>query len=146
MSARSFVDTNILIYAIEPEGVSAGKSTTARTLLRRDDLCLSTQVLAEFYRATTSRRRISPLTHAEAVSYLQLWKRFPVEPVTVAHVDLAVEMAGETGISYFDAQIVAAARFAGCETLYSEDLNDGQIYRGVRVLNPFAAAGSNGAS
>jgi predicted nucleic acid-binding protein len=51
----------------------------------------------------------------------------------------AIRLAGRYQISYFDAQIVAAAQALSCRTLYSEDLNDGQAYDGVLVVNPFAA-------
>lgn len=56
MSGRIFLDTNILVYAIETGGPRKEKSATARALARREDVCLSTQVLGEFYRAVTSRR------------------------------------------------------------------------------------------
>ena len=55
------------------------------------------------------------------------------------HVDLALELTGRFQLGYFDALILAAARLADCETVYSEDLNDGQDYGGVRVVNPFAS-------
>jgi predicted nucleic acid-binding protein len=53
---------------------------------------------------------------------------------------LAAELSARFQISHFDAQIVAAAKRMGCNTLYSEDLNHGQDYDGVRVQNPFLAA------
>ena len=61
--------------------------------MRRTDACLSTQVLGEFYRAVTSSRRAMPLKHKEAVAWVQFWKRHDVRPITVAHVDLALEIA-----------------------------------------------------
>ena len=57
------------------------KSAAALALARREDVCLSTQVLGEFYRAVTSRRRAQPLTHDEAVAWVQLWKRHDVRPI-----------------------------------------------------------------
>ena len=109
MSARVFLDTNILVYAIETGGPRGEKSAAARALARREDVCLSTQVLGEFYRAVTSRRRAEPLTHAEAVAWIQLWKRHDVEPITVPHVDLALEITGRYQVSYYDALVLATA-------------------------------------
>jgi predicted nucleic acid-binding protein len=139
MSGRVFLDTNVLVYAIETGGPRPEKSAAARALARREDVCLSTQVLGEFYRAVTSRRRAEPLTHDEAAAWVQLWKRHAVQSVTVPHVDLALELTGRYQLSYYDALVVAAARLAGCEVVFSEDLNAGQDYGGVRVENPFSS-------
>lgn len=140
MSASAFLDTNVLVYAIEIDGADVAKSATARELVRHTDVCISTQVLGEFYAATTSRRRSSPLTHDEATAWVQFWKGFHVHAVTVAHVNLALELAGRLGIHYYDALILATARLADCSEVLSEDLNARQDYGGVQVRNPFAAA------
>ncbi len=137
MPGSVFLDTNVLVYAIESTGPDPAKSSTALGLARRADICLSVQVLGEFYRAVTSARRAAPLTHDEAMAWVQLWKRHDVRSITVPHVDLALQLAGAFRLSYFDALIVSAARLADCAVLYSEDLNDGQDYGGVRVENPF---------
>ena len=139
MSGSFFLDTNILVYAIESGGPEPAKTAAAQTLVRRNNVCLSTQVLGEFYRAVTSRRRAVPLTHEEALAWVQLWKRHDVRPITVPHVDLALELANRFQTSYFDALILAAARLAGCATVYSEDLSAGQDYDGVQVENPLPA-------
>jgi predicted nucleic acid-binding protein len=94
-------------------------------------------VLGEFYRAVTSSKRASPLTHREAVAWVQLWKRHDVRRITVPHVDLALELAGRFKIGYFDCLILAAARLAECSVVYSEDFSAGRDYGGVRVENPF---------
>lgn len=137
MSGSVFLDTNILVYAIETGGPEPGKSAVALALARRDDVCLSTQVLGEFYSAVTSRRRARPLTHDEAVAWVQLWKRHDVRSIAAPQVDLALELAGRHRIGYYDALIVAAAHLAECEIVYSEDLNAGQQYGDVSVSNPF---------
>ena len=139
MSASVFLDTNILIYAIESGGPTPAKTAAARALVRRTDVCLSTQVLGEFYRAVTSPRRARPLRRDEAVAWVQFWKRHHVRPITVAHVDLALETTARFRVSYFDALILAAARLAGWATVFSEDLHGGQDYGGVRVENPLPA-------
>jgi len=55
----------------------------------------------------------------------------------VPHVDLALEIAKRFNLGYYDSLILAAARLGGCSVVYSEDLNPGQDYGGVRVENPF---------
>ena len=107
MSGRAFLDTNILVYAIEAGGPDPEKSAAALALAQRQEICLSTQVLGEFYRATTSPRRDVPLTHEEAVAWVQLWKRLDVQPITVPHVDLALEITTQFQVNYFDALILA---------------------------------------
>ncbi len=138
MSARIFLDTNVLIYAIESILPLSGKTATARALVAGPDWMISTQVLGEFYRATTTKRRAVPLSHKEAVAWVQLWKRSPVSPVQQPQVDLALELCGRYQIGYYDALILSAARLAGCGIVYSEDLNSGQDYGGIMVRNPFA--------
>ena len=79
------------------------------------------------------------MTYDEAVTVLQSLAAFPVCPIT-RHLMLdAIETKQRFGISYWDAAIVTAAREMGCQTLYSEDLNPGQIYDGVTVVNPFTS-------
>ena len=139
MSGKAFLDTNILIYAIETAGPDAEKSATARQLTRSPDVCISTQVLGEFYSAATSARRLSPLAHNEAVAWVQYWKRLEVQPITEPQIDLALEIVGRHRIKYYDALILATARLAGCRIVHSEDFSADQDYGGVRVLNPFQA-------
>ncbi len=137
MSDKVFVDTNVLVYAIESDGPDAHKSATARALLRTENVCISTQVLGEFFNAVTSARRALPLKRDEATAWIQLWKRFEVRNITVSHVDLALEIASRHGLSYYDALILSAAKHAACSVLYSEDMGDGQNYNSVTVFNPF---------
>ena len=137
MPDKRFVDTNVLVYAIETEGPEAWKGSKARQILKNEQVCLSTQVLGEFYQAVISPRRQTALTHDEAVAWIQLWKRYDVDGITVPHVDLALQLANTFRVNYYDALIIAAARLSGCSVVYSEDLNDGQDYEGVRVENPF---------
>jgi predicted nucleic acid-binding protein len=139
MSARVFIDTNILVYAIEDRG---SKGEVARAVLREEDVCLSTQVLGEFYVVVTRSNRSDSLTHRQAVAWIQLWKKYDVRDVTRAHVDLALELKAKYSLSYFDAQIVAAASLADCSTLISEDMGSGQSYGDVSVRNPFEATSS----
>ena len=137
MPDKRFIDTSVLVYALVTNGIEAAKGAKAREILRSEQVCISTQVLGEFYQAVTSSRRQSALTHDEAIAWIQLWKRYEVKGISVSHVDLALELTRLFQVNYYDGLIIAAARLAGCPVLSSEDLNDGLEYDGIRVQNPF---------
>ena len=138
---RRFVDTNVLLYAHDD---SAGtKRDQARTLLEQlwesRDGCLSVQVLQEFF-VNVTRKIAKPLsveTAKEIVADLSHWHM---------HVPAADDVLGaigihqRAGISFWDSMIVHSAAEMGCTVLYSEDLNPGQDYSGVRVQNPFQSS------
>jgi predicted nucleic acid-binding protein len=138
MTAKFFVDTNVLVYAASNAVADQVRRDVALELLDQTDLALSAQVLAEFYSVATSKTKLN-LTHDEAVVLLQSLARIPVCPITRELVMEAVELRQRSQISYWDAAIIAAAKQMGCSTVYSEDLNSGQNYDGVTVINPFVA-------
>lgn len=132
-----FIDTNILLYAISTDPAEAGKAAVAQKLLATCDWAWSAQVAAEFINASTSARRPAPLTLAEAEKWVDLWLAFPMVEIDGEIVKDAIRLAGRYHVSYFDAQVIAAARRVPCRNIYSEDLNHGQDYEGVVVTNPF---------
>jgi predicted nucleic acid-binding protein len=140
MTAKFFVDTNILLYAASRAADDRSKRQIARDLLQRSDFALSAQVLQEFYVVAIARHRLE-ITEDEAVVVLQSLEAYPVCPITGELVMEAVKLRQRYQISYWDAAIIAAARTMGCGTVYSEDLSDGQAYDGVTVVNPFKAPG-----
>lgn len=71
----TFVDTNILLYAISPVAAERPKALTARKILQRTDIALSVQVLQEFYVQATRPTRTQPLAHADATALIELWLR-----------------------------------------------------------------------
>jgi len=139
MIGMRFVDTNLLLYRVSIAPDEAEKRATAERILDEEDLCLSVQVLQEFYVQATRPSRPDPLTHGEAVALIGSWRRYPVQSVTPDLLDAALAAKDRWQLSYWDAAIVEAARSLGCERLLSEDLNPGQEFGGVRVINPFAA-------
>ena len=139
MTAKFFVDTNVLVYAASNAAADQARRDLALELLDRSDLALSAQVLAEFYSVATSKAKLN-MTHDDAVVLLQSLVRIPVCPITRELVMEAVELRQRCKISYWDAAIIAAAKQMGCTAVYSEDLNPGQNYDGVAVINPFVAA------
>ncbi len=138
MSANTFLDTNILVYAYdehEPE-----KQIRAQTLLRKaiqeESAVLSVQVLGEFFVVVT-RRIKEPLSSSDAEKIIDTLSILPVAEIDLTLVKRAIATQTRYRISYWDSLIVAAAERAGCSTILSEDLNHGQRYNGVLVENPF---------
>jgi predicted nucleic acid-binding protein len=134
-----FVDTNVLLYAISSDPGEQEKATRANELLGTRDVALSVQVLQEFYVQATRESRSDRLTHAQAAALVDSFRRFHVVETTLAVALAAMTTRDRFGIAYWDAAIVEAARAAGCDSVLSEDLSDGQDYAGVRVVNPFVA-------
>ncbi len=132
-----FADTNILLYAISRQPAEASKAAAANALLDNGDLALSSQVLQEFYVQATRSTRSSPLTHEQAASLVTAFGRFPIQETTLALVHAAMASCRRFQISYWDAAIIEAGRLMGCTHVLSEDLNHGQDYDGIRVINPF---------
>ena len=134
----TFVDTNLLLYAISTHSEEAGKTRTAKTILSDPNITLSVQVLQEFYVQATRPTRTDPLTHQEATALIQYWLRHRIVPITVQVMLDALDIKKRYQTSYWDAAILAAAAVAGCTKLLSEDLNPGQNYASILVINPFS--------
>jgi len=136
MRAAFFIDTNILLYRASTDEAERPKRQVAESLLRRADIGLSAQVLAEFYHNAINKPglRMAPEIAGAVVEALAL---LPVVPVTAEIVLAAVRLQQRYQISYWDAAILAAAKELAATTVFSEDLAHGQTYDGVTVLNPF---------
>ncbi len=137
MSAEVFLDANILLYASSAAPADAQKRARAQTLMIEKRFALSAQVLQEFI-ANALREKSLGLTESNIDATLELASHVPVQPITRELIVKAVALRRRYQISHWDATILAAARELGCHTLYSEDLNPGQDYEGVRVVNPFS--------
>lgn len=136
MSADSFLDTNILVYAAAHDESAVTKRRRALDLIEAEEFALSAQVLQEFY-VTVTRKFDVPLTPDEALDWIEQLEAFPCVPIDAALVKIGADISVRHRISYWDGSILAAAEVAGAGILYSEDLNDGQFYDGVQVINPF---------
>lgn len=137
MTARRFLDTNVLLYSISRDGAEAKKRERAIVLLERDDIGLSVQVLAEFYVQATRSTRRDALSHEIAAGLIEAWLRFPLQDLTRAVLLDALAIRAAQGFSYWDSAIIAAASALGCRELYTEDLTHGREVQGVRIINPF---------
>lgn len=134
MRADLFLDTNILLYAASRSESEKDKRDIARQLLMSDDVGISSQVLAEFYVNATAKLK---LPEKEVIAILEAMSDYPTLPVDAELFWAALEIRKRYGISYWDSAIVAAAVKLGSTAVYSEDLNHGQKYAGVRMINPF---------
>jgi predicted nucleic acid-binding protein len=134
-----FIDTNVLLYAIDDDPASAAKRVRAQSLLLSARWGWSVQVAGEFFVNATSPKRPFRLAAAEAAALVENWFAFPTIDLTPALFRVAVDYQQRFQLSYWDSAILAAAKQLGSHTVFSEDLNDGQTYDGVKVVNPFEA-------
>ena len=145
MIGTSFVDTNILLYA--RDGSEAVKQPLAAQLM--NDLWesrtgrLSFQVLQEYYNNATRKLKPGlPETVArEDIRALLAWKPMQVDAVLL---DMAWTLTDRFGFSWWDAQIVAAAKRLACARLLSEDMQHGLNVDGMLIVNPFLGGESSG--
>jgi predicted nucleic acid-binding protein len=137
MNAKVFFDTNVLVYAAVGTGKDDSKRKRALDLIQSEDFGTSAQVLQEFF-VTVVRKASRPLSAAQALEWIEQWAAFPCQPIDRELVQIAVGLSERFTISYWDAAILAAAEALGSRIVYSEDLNDGQQYGEVRVINPFS--------
>jgi predicted nucleic acid-binding protein len=141
MSDKYFVDTNILMYAHDAAG--GAKHDQARALVeelwRDRSGVVSTQVLQELC-VNLRRKAARPVDLATTRKIVADYLTWNVVTNTAESILEALEIEKQYRISFWDALVVQAAETSGATVLYSEDLSDGQSYRGVRVVNPLKAA------
>jgi predicted nucleic acid-binding protein len=139
-ASRSFIDTNVLLYAHDAS--ETAKQPIARALLeslwQQRSGALSTQVLQEFYVVAT-RKLTRPLARHEARELIELYSAWPLVVIDPTVILAATRIEQDHQLGFWDALIVEAARIAGAERLLTEDLKDGRVVEGVRIENPFAA-------
>lgn len=136
MIVECFLDTNILLYAASRNPAQTAKKRIAADLLQEKAFGLSAQVVQEFYVVAT-RKADFKMSSDQALAWLESLEAFPCLALDMTLVKNAVVLSARYQLSYWDGAILAAADALGAPLLYSEDLNHGQDYDGVRVLNPF---------
>lgn len=138
MADRVFLDTNVLVYAHDWD--APDKKTRSQELifgcLRDGSGVVSAQVLSEFF-VTITRRVATPMPATQAKKEIVLLSTMATVDIDATLVIRAVDMQEHWQLSYWDALILAAAERAGCQTVYSEDLSDGQSYGVLTVRNPY---------
>jgi predicted nucleic acid-binding protein len=135
----SFVDTSILIYAEDKDAKQ--KHELASDLLVRlwneRDGVVSVQVLQEFY-VNVTRKLKKPLSSAKALEIVEEYLTWSVVENTGRLLTSALDLQQRNRLSFWDAMVVQAALEAGCDKLYSEDMNAGQRFGSLVIVNPFA--------
>ena len=136
--SRVFFDTNIVVYTYDEDAPS--KRDVARMMMK-DSLVAQTgvvsgQVLGETYVTLTKKLKV-PVEDAR--DEIRRLSDFHVVDISPSLVLRATEIQEDHQLSYWDSLIIAAAEFASCDTVWSEDLSDGQSYGSVTVRNPFAS-------
>lgn len=133
------LDTNILVYALDRR--AGERHALAADIIDQAvmlDCRLTLQSISEFYAAVTRKKVISQAeANAQARDWLDMFRTVAVSARAV-HAALTSVETGQA--SYWDALLVATAAEAGCTTILTEDLADGGVLLGVRVLNPFAGS------
>jgi predicted nucleic acid-binding protein len=132
MPDSRFFDTNILIYAFAADDP---RSARAEALIA-DGGVIGVQVLNEFTNVTRRKLRWQWEQIESAITVIEELLG-PARPLTTAVHARAVVVARDQELSFYDALIVAAAFDAGCQILYSEDLQHGQKFGALKVVNPF---------
>lgn len=139
MSAVDFLDTNILVYAVDPSHQT--KHTLARDLLSEASTLqtgvISYQVVQEGLNLLTGKfARVVKPADAQALLQQVWWPMMKVMPSS-ALFEKSLEIKERYRFSFYDSLIIAAALLAGCKRLLSEDLQHGQVIDGLKIVNPF---------
>jgi len=139
MSDKYFIDTNIFVCSFDDRQPAKKERALAliQEALTNGSGLISTQVIQEFLNVATQKFRV-PMLVESASTYLRL----VLNPLCQVYPSLALyesclAIRAETKYSFYDSLILAAAVQAGCELLYSEDLQDGQEVQGVKIINPY---------
>lgn len=135
---RAFVDSNVTVYALASDDADPRRGMAMRLLGRHaadQSLVLSVQVLLETYNVLVRKKKAAP---AHALAAMRLLARHEVVSPSADAVLRALELAARHRLSTWDALIVQAALEAGCDVLYSEDLQAGRHFGALQVVNPFA--------
>ena len=137
MSGKQFIDTNILAYAFDhhDQARRGAAKRVLRNLAASRRGVVSTQILQELYAVLTRKLQIDPAAARRGVVGAS---NYEVVTLTSAMVLEAIDCSALDQLTIWDALVVVAASYARCEELLTEDLNAGQVVRGVRIVNPFA--------
>ena len=140
MTSKIFIDTNILVYALdkaEPE-----KQEQARELLRKAESdrlgVISTQILQEYYVIAIRKLKVDPELAKRIISSLS---KFEVVVISQPIIEKAIDISISNKISFWDALIVSSAIAARCRIIWTEDLNHVQSINKIKIENPFKLPG-----
>ncbi|MGA2201550.1 MAG: PIN domain-containing protein [Terriglobales bacterium] len=136
MTARSFFDTNVLVYADDDD--APAKQRLARDLVyehrRAGTGVVSLQVLQEYFVTVTRKLKFDA---RKARRKVELLAEFDVAAPEVADILAAIDLHRLHGFSFWDALVLRTAKQAGCRVLFSEDLQESREIDGLHIVNPF---------
>lgn len=136
MTSRSFLDTNILVYADDHD--SPQKQAKAQQLIEQGRLSgnavLSTQVLQEYF--VTATRKLGVATEV-ARGKVDIYSRFPLALIGIEDILAAIDLHRLHQFSLWDALVIRCALQMKCRVLYTEDLQHERRIDGLKILNPF---------
>ncbi len=134
--SKIFIDTNLFVYTLDKK--DEVKQQQARKILKRvmnsHQPVISTQVIKEFYVAATSKLKADPII---IKNIIHNFHNMEIVNNDLELIEQAIDISIISQVSFWDSLIIAAAEKANCKFVFSEDLNSGQTYRGVMILNPF---------
>jgi predicted nucleic acid-binding protein len=133
--SKSFLDTNMLIYLLDARDPVKQRRCRGivKALASSHEAVISTQVLQEFYVACTVKLKVKPLL---VKAIMHGFENMEVVTVGAELISEAIDTSLQYQLSFWDALVVVAAESAKCKYLLTEDLNEGQIVRKVRIQNP----------
>lgn len=134
--SKIFIDTNILVYTLDSK--DPRKQAKARGIMRKvvnmHQPVISTQVLKEFYVVATTKMKADRII---VKNIIHNFSNIEIVQNDLELIEQAIDISVISQLSFWDSLIIAAAEKAKCKYIFSEDLNSGQTFRGVMVVNPF---------
>jgi predicted nucleic acid-binding protein len=131
-----FLDSNVVLYALADEPSEQSKRDRVAEILATAQFGISYQVLMEIW-VTATRKFKRPVAEDKVLRFIENLLEFPCVEGSAGLYRQAALVSRRYDIHPYDAAIVAAARELEAPMLYSEDLNHGQVYAGVQLVNPF---------
>ena len=129
---RAFLDTNIILYSVLADDLQKADKAI---LLMATGSCISVQVLNELISVLRGRKKWDWVDVSLVLASTKVV--LEVADLTLESHDLAVTYAARYGYTIYDANILASAKLAGCDSLWTEDMQHGQVIDGVEIVNPF---------
>ena len=134
--SKIFIDTNILVYTLDQKNIV--KRDMARKIVKKvvesHQPVISTQVIKEFYVVASTKLKADPIV---VKNIIHNFHNMEIVNNDLDLIEQAIDISILSQLSFWDSLIIAAAEKANCEYVLSEDLNSGQNYRGIKLLNPF---------
>ena len=140
LTSQAFVDTNVLVYAFDTTDPKKHlvSNSLITNLVSEGRLCISVQVVHEFYSVLTKPSRPFRVSHEQAARVVsELIESASVISLTPEMTLSALAVVKVHCISFWDALIWAAAKHSNCQVIYSEDFQNGRLLDGIRYVNPF---------